>query len=300
DLQVRVQIMLRTGEILKTTTLSHLDASVERISWLINTYLAQETEGQLVGDLERLAIGTVAIDFKDKNVLEQQIDSFVKVAARGDGDGVARSLSLVAVYWKGHEPVYGWEDSSGACMEFLGKTYNVSIRTKVDTIPAIVGLRVGEGFNIIHEESGEQIDIDDNNPQRFGMTLQELGLESRERYILSPILSSGGGIGPSFTAFVDVSNGGPSKIEFASEAPRWRVVSTGLNLEGVCTNKSCNAFGDLVIAPQGLGVFDLEMDAHRVQCPECDKRVVPKKCGFYDCEYAFTGFKSVDGNLVGH
>ncbi|KAJ3077843.1 hypothetical protein HDU99_000941, partial [Rhizoclosmatium hyalinum] len=155
ELNVRVQIILRSGKILKTATLSYLDASVERISWLINTYLVHETRGHLVGALDRLAVGNVSVDFKDKNVLEQQIDSFVKIAARADSDGVARSPLLIAAYCRGYSTGgYEFPDSFGARVVFRGTMYKISLHAKAENIPAIVGLAAKDGFVIVHEESG--------------------------------------------------------------------------------------------------------------------------------------------------
>ncbi len=43
--------------------------------------------------------------------------------------------------------------------------------------------------------------------------------------------------------FVDITNEClKEKIKFSSSAPKWRVACYGLNLEGYCTNSSCEAY----------------------------------------------------------
>ena len=47
--------------------------------------------------------------------------------------------------------------------------------------------------------------------------------------------------------FIDVENSKVQKLNFSKSAPEWRYVKKGLNLFGICQNKSCKAFKKEVI-----------------------------------------------------
>ncbi|KAJ3122450.1 hypothetical protein HK098_002823 [Nowakowskiella sp. JEL0407] len=98
----------------------------------------------------------------------------------------------------------------------------------------------------------------------------------------------GGGVAP--VSFADVSNGPASLVCFDDWAPDWRLVGSGLNIEGVCTNEYCEAFNDEIISPMGLRVFDLTSKT-TASCPICQYAVKPVQCGFYQCKYRFWGAK---------
>ena len=79
---------------------------------------------------------------------------------------------------------------------------------------------------------------------------------------------------------------------FYNDAPEWRVVSHGLNLEGVCNNTNCKAFNKKVWINFGFGIFSVEKLVTVGKCPMChciaDKI---KSCGFYNCYYSYQGIK---------
>ena len=62
-------------------------------------------------------------------------------------------------------------------------------------------------------------------------------------------------------------------------------------LEGKCTNRSCKAFGKMVIMNQGHNDFDLINEAYTCKCPLCCEHVVPETCGFIKCMWQATGRK---------
>lgn len=35
----------------------------------------------------------------------------------------------------------------------------------------------------------------------------------------------------------------PVIVKFGTDAPKWRMIARGFNLEGVCKNKDCEAYG---------------------------------------------------------
>ncbi|KAH9194276.1 hypothetical protein AeNC1_003752 [Aphanomyces euteiches] len=74
------------------------------------------------------------------------------------------------------------------------------------------------------------------------------------------------------------------------EGPTWRTICHGLNIEGNCLNRQCQAFGKLVIAPILMNPFNLL--SHSMKCPICRAHVTPITCGFYKCRWRFEGVKA--------
>ncbi|ETV72583.1 hypothetical protein H257_12345 [Aphanomyces astaci] len=94
--------------------------------------------------------------------------------------------------------------------------------------------------------------------------------------------------------FVDVSNDDILEVrKFLRDAPMWRHVQIGLNVEGVCKNKDCDAFGHLVICPTKWRPFNLLQ--HRIHCALCCASIVPFTCGFYNCRWRFEGVQIDNG-----
>ena len=106
----------------------------------------------------------------------------------------------------------------------------------------------------------------------------------------------GGGIALNF---VNVEKGVVQNLSFSSKAPEWRSVEKGLNLFGNCQNKECEAFNEEVIHKVGIPhkKFNIQENILNIKCPICDGLIVPKTCGFWDCEYQFEGDKIENGKL---
>ena len=107
------------------------------------------------------------------------------------------------------------------------------------------------------------------------------------------------GGGPSIN-FIDVENSKVQKLNFSKSAPEWRYVKKGLNLFGICQNNSCKAFKEEVIfnrEREGIinEKFNLQENIENIICPICGGIVIPKTCGFWDCEYQFIGDKIEGG-----
>eukprot|EP00735_Rhodelphis_limneticus_P008747 TRINITY_DN2237_c0_g1::TRINITY_DN2237_c0_g1_i2::g.6702::m.6702 TRINITY_DN2237_c0_g1::TRINITY_DN2237_c0_g1_i2::g.6702 ORF type:complete len:380 (-),score=40.22,sp/P62975/UBIQ_RABIT/73.68/6e-30,ubiquitin/PF00240.18/7.7e-24,Rad60-SLD/PF11976.3/9.9e-12,zf-RING_2/PF13639.1/1.8e+03,zf-RING_2/PF13639.1/6.7e-07,zf-rbx1/PF12678.2/2.5e+03,zf-rbx1/PF12678.2/5.9e-05,zf-Apc11/PF12861.2/5.3e+02,zf-Apc11/PF12861.2/0.0016,FANCL_C/PF11793.3/2.9e+02,FANCL_C/PF11793.3/0.011,zf-C3HC4_2/PF13923.1/7.2e+03,zf-C3HC4_2/ len=81
------------------------------------------------------------------------------------------------------------------------------------------------------------------------------------------------------------------QIAFTKDAPSWRSVIKGLNIEGECANDACKAYKQSVFCPIGMGDFDLILDVEKVHCPACKQHVVPVTAGFYGCYYRHCGIK---------
>ena len=72
----------------------------------------------------------------------------------------------------------------------------------------------------------------------------------------------------------------------------------GLNLFGICKKKTCQAFDKEVIYKVGINkIFNLQNNVLNIKCPICDGIIVPKTCGFLECEYQFLGDKIEEGAL---
>ncbi|KAG5191462.1 hypothetical protein JKP88DRAFT_352368 [Tribonema minus] len=105
----------------------------------------------------------------------------------------------------------------------------------------------------------------------------------------------GGGCGPSGLQFADVTNDGAMERRSVSDdAPVWRTVRRGINMEGYCRNLRCEARVTLVIAPVGMAAFPL---GSLCPCPVCYSAITPVTCGFYACAWTYDGAKE-GGELV--
>ena len=110
------------------------------------------------------------------------------------------------------------------------------------------------------------------------------------------------GAGPIPLPFADVSKGKTQKLYFSDKAPAWRKVQEGLNIFGICQKSGCEAFLKEVIY-NGYGIIDTQFDFNdtknitKIRCPMCGGIFVAKTCGFWKCEYQFTGDKIRDGDV---
>ena len=108
------------------------------------------------------------------------------------------------------------------------------------------------------------------------------------------------GGGPGLIDFVDVSTGKIKSLEFSENAPKWRKVSKGLNIFGICNNPKCEAFKKEVVYPLKLNKilkFSLKDEILSIKYPICNKIIKPKTCGFWKCEYQFVGTTLKEGNV---
>ena len=80
-------------------------------------------------------------------------------------------------------------------------------------------------------------------------------------------------------------------VSLSSSAPKWRAIDWGLNLEGRCENRSCKAFGKMVIMRMGSPIIYKLGLPHKkpTNCPMCHQYVKPETCGFFGCSFRFLG-----------
>lgn len=100
--------------------------------------------------------------------------------------------------------------------------------------------------------------------------------------------------------FVDISKGENSKTYpiTTRDAPMWRIIRPGLCIEGKCSNKQCEAYGQYVVINVGFGIVDVAIDREKNTCPSCQEIVAFDTCGFNNCIYEFIGLKFEDRKLV--
>ena len=97
--------------------------------------------------------------------------------------------------------------------------------------------------------------------------------------------------------FVDPSDAKIKQLSLSKDAPKWRYISEGLNIFGICEYPECEAYKKEVIfrtskaLPEEGLIFDIFENRGNIRCPICSKIFDPKTCGFYKCEYQFIGTK---------
>lgn len=77
-----------------------------------------------------------------------------------------------------------------------------------------------------------------------------------------------------------------------TEGPNFRRIRQGLNFEGKCQNKVCEAFNNYVFIPKGLGEFRIAEDRYNSKCPSCDTPIPVKSLlnlGFWNCHFIVKG-----------
>ena len=97
--------------------------------------------------------------------------------------------------------------------------------------------------------------------------------------------------------FNDVTKNNFKILKPSKDAPDWRYICRGLNIEGICENKKCKAYNKNVFCPMvEFEIFDLILNSELVICPMCKSNFDAKTCAFYDCFYSFSGIKYDENN----
>lgn len=56
----------------------------------------------------------------------------------------------------------------------------------------------------------------------------------------------------------------------SGSSPNWRRISSGINLEGKCKNKDCEAYDENVWSRLGFGEFHLPYQVKNTPCKMCE------------------------------
>lgn len=101
--------------------------------------------------------------------------------------------------------------------------------------------------------------------------------------------------------FANVTADGRSH-EWSSDAPKWRIASKGLCLEGKCKNRQCKAFDKMVVINMGVPIsYKIGMPGQKkTNCPICNTHVNIETCAFNECSFRYIGVMNTDNGPVRH
>ncbi|KAG0593008.1 hypothetical protein KC19_1G297800 [Ceratodon purpureus] len=123
-------------------------------------------------------------------------------------------------------------------------------------------------------------------------TLRDYGVERDSTVQLLTRMRGGGPDVPAPIEFADVQNESALEVlPWSKDAPIWRFVGKGLNLEGKCTNEKCIAHGHMVVCMKGFAAVNLAKE--QGHCPICKQAVRVKTCSFTKCTWMYEGRKAV-------
>ena len=189
-------------------------------------------------------------------------------------------------------------EASAGLKIFFSINKNATLKNAIIKFTEMVGINFDLiGKYIIMNFNGSKISEID-----YCKTLVELGITNHP-FITITVIDRGGIIGSGFPVvdFVDVSTGKIKRLEFSENAPKWRGVSKGLNIFGICKNPKCKVWKKEVVYQTILGeklVFVLNEELLNIKCPICSRIIQPKTCGFWKCEYQFVGKRLKEGELI--
>eukprot|EP00798_Chlamydomonas_sp_ICE-L_P006685 gene6685-3350_t len=176
-------------------------------------------------------------------------------------------------------------------LTLTGKTITLDVESS-DTIYEII-YKIQEKAGIPADQQRLLFDPPTHCEQLdLGRTLADYNIQ-KESTIRLALRLRGGYKAP----FVDISDDNNLRVQqWCQNAPTWRSAGPGLCVEGRCINTRCAAYREMVISNQGMGLFDLILDAGKCKCPQCGLRVTPMTCAFNNCEWRYHGMKVSKGD----
>ena len=164
--------------------------------------------------------------------------------------------------------------------------------------PTIITVSLNETIGSAKEKYYNKVGSRNNNQWIYDaeiledkMTLSEVGIQDKDEITANESSRGGGGVD-----MADISNErGLVQGNFSKNAKDWHIITTGLNVSGICNNGNCIAYKKSVDCQIGLGTFDLVRDADKIKCPMCKEEMEPTTCCFSKCQYKFEGKKKVEG-----
>lgn len=140
-----------------------------------------------------------------------------------------------------------------------------------------------------------------------GYTLLDYNIQKEATLCLVLRLRGGGGrptrppprgVAGGLVQFADVSKDTTRHV-LDESAPEWRAAEPGLCVEGMCPNESCDANNTMVIVNYGSAKLNLPLNLNEkenLRCPQCSSAVMPTTCGFYNCQWRWSGTKAGEEN----
>ena len=182
-------------------------------------------------------------------------------------------------------------------------TINIIINTlKGEKI--LITVRLDETISSAKEKFYNKVGSRKNNRWSYdGRVLKDndifsdIGIEDKDIISAQSNEKGGGFAPPPFGVnMADISNKrGLVEGNFSKNAKEWNIITTGLNVTGICKNDQCRACNNEVDCRIGLGTFDLVRDADRIKCQICKEEMEPLTCCFSKCQYKFEGKKRSNG-----
>ena len=130
-------------------------------------------------------------------------------------------------------------------------------------------------------------------------TLKNYEIEDLDSIEAQPS-SRGGGV---VFNIIDVSKNNTKVLDFDPDAPSYRTVSSGLNIQGECSNERCEAYNKIVYCMIGfVGDYNIltNLDEGNIKCPVCHNEIYPKNYGFLRCKYKidFTKWEIIKKKVI--
>ena len=170
---------------------------------------------------------------------------------------------------------------------------------KYDSQNYLLDCNPNDSFSLIFEKFRQKAGINDYSDLAFKYNYEILKPEkklseirAKQNSIIRVIKCKailGGDLPINFT---DLSKNIREEIYFSENAPDYRLVCKGINIEGICKSKKCEAFKEKVIVPlENKEKFDLIEERDDLACPICENLIVPKTVLFHLCKYKIKGKK---------
>ena len=169
---------------------------------------------------------------------------------------------------------------------------------KYDSQNYLLDCNPNDSFSLIFEKFRQKAGINNSNLTFINkskilkpeMKLSEIKAKNNTIIFVSKDEANIGGSMP--IKFTDLSKNIHEEIYFSKTAPNYRIVYKGINIEGICKSKKCEAFNKKVFVPlKNKEKFDLIEERDNLECPICENLIVPKTVLFYLCEYKIRGKK---------
>jgi len=182
-------------------------------------------------------------------------------------------------------------------MDIILKITTPKTKKEGITINVNTNMTVGEVKEIYYKIVNSRINnqwLYDGGVLKDNDILSSYGIENFD--IIEAHPSSKGGGGDSFGIdMADISNEKGLVKKNYGNAKKWHYITEGLNVSGICKNKSCEVFDKEVDCKIGFGTFDLVRQADEIKCPMCKEEIDPTTCVFCECQYKCEGKKKENG-----